>query len=80
MRDWCDVTKEFMEEIFQECLGVYVEYSSVRGSSYMKVIGLIKKEWLTLLDKLDELSGVDSHVLAFAKKVQENLKTLDEAE
>ena len=46
----------------------------------MKVIGLIKKEWLTLLDKLDELSGVDSHVLAFAKKVQENLKTLDEAE
>jgi hypothetical protein len=48
---------EFVEEIFCECLEVYAEYSSVRGSSYMKVIGLIKKEWLGLLDKLDPMRG-----------------------
>ena len=33
-----------------------------------------------LLDKLDELSGVSSHVLAFAKKVRENLESLPDDE
>ncbi len=76
VRDWSDITEEFVEEVFRECLEVYAEYSSVRVSLYLKIICLMKEEWIELLDNLNELSGVDSHVLAFAKKVRENLKTL----
>jgi hypothetical protein len=80
VEDWSSVTKEFVEEIFQECLGVYEGYKGVRGSLYLKVICLIKKVWIALLDNLEELSGVASHVVAFAKKVQENLESLRDDE
>jgi hypothetical protein len=76
VKDWTHVTKEFVEGIFCECLEVYAEYKDVHGSSYLMIICLIKKKWIDLLDKLDELSGVDSHVRVFAKKVRENLKNL----
>ena len=75
LEDWSSVTKEFVEEIFQESRGVYV-----LGSSCLKVICYIKKVWIALLDKLDELSGVSSHELAFAKKVRENLESLPDDE
>jgi hypothetical protein len=80
VRDWTGVTKEFVEEIFCECLEVYVEYKDVRGRSYLKIICLIKEEWINLFNKLNEFSGVDSHVRDFAEKVQENLKTLSKDE
>jgi hypothetical protein len=80
VEDWSSVTKEFVEEIFQECLGVYEGYKGVRGSLYLKVICLIKKVWIALLDNLEELSGVASHVVAFAKKVRENLESLRDDE
>ena len=40
LEDWSSVTKEFVEEIFQESRGVYV-----LGSSCLKVICYIKKVW-----------------------------------
>jgi hypothetical protein len=80
VEDWSGVTKEFVEKIFQEYLAVYAEYKDVRGSSYLKVICLIKKVWIALLNNLKELSGVASHVLAFAKKVRENLESLRDDE
>jgi hypothetical protein len=80
VRDWTDVTKEVLEDIFCECDEVYTEYKDVCGSSYLKIICLIKEEWIDLLDKLNELSGIDSHVWYFAKKVRENLKSLSEEE
>lgn len=75
---WSDVTMELIEEIFCKSNGVYSEYTSVRGCSYLKVICNTKKEWDASLENLKGLSGFDRNVSAFAEQVEENLAALSE--
>jgi hypothetical protein len=58
-----------MDEIFQVCIGFYTKYKHVCGWMYLKLICLMKKQCIMLLNKLDERSGMGGHVLLFVKKV-----------
>ncbi len=80
MEDWSNATKKFVEEIFQESIGVYDEDSGLPGCAYLKIICRMKKELFVLLDNLKKLSGVDGKVLAFVKSLCENLDSLEDAE
>lgn len=76
LKDWSNVTKDFVEAIYQMCQRLYKRFADVHGCSYMKAICYMKKEWVVFLNVFDQLDDVDKSVNDFVVKLRENLKNL----
>ena len=77
MKDWSDVTREFVEGIFETCKVIFEGYSQVPGCSYMKAICLMKKERVMSLEIFDQLNcDEDGYVSQFVKNLRVHLEDI----